>query len=276
MLKDSNVAHRSNPIAVMAMIFVAVAVLLTLSAGSARATTVAAIWTPDHLLISVDSKMTHICIGCPDPNVVLTGTTCKVIRRGNVVYVPEGFISDSQFDLLRSMNKSGNLSAPWGALAGLKSAIQTDLEGVLPRLRMEDPSRYARYRSGDPMLTLFVGWPQSPKVGLHVIDFVVASESRISVRDVFRSLQTQQTSQVFWEKPNGSTEDPLPRNWFSLDHAKVVRDVVKANILGDKKTNGPPIVVLRITPNGITWEQNQRGECRDDGSTELKFLPAGR
>jgi hypothetical protein len=108
--------------------------------GSLGSTTISAIWTSGYAVIAVDSKITLDGDGA-----VKYGTTCKVIRRGPAVYVPNGLGFGHGFNLLDTMGRIGNLSTPNVVIDRLSKDIVSGLQNVVPILKVRDPVRYDRF-----------------------------------------------------------------------------------------------------------------------------------
>jgi hypothetical protein len=240
---------------------------------SLRATTIAAIWTGKEVVIAVDSKMLQLDRTTGKTEV---DGTCKVLQRGNAVYVSAGLASGFGFNILKRIPQSDEFRFPGKVIPALKEAIRRDLEMIVPLLRKDDPADYARFRDGIPILTIFIGWPDGQGAALHVLRFFVTKEDTITPQDWFMGRGDNRTGpEFFYDTPRtGSYKNP--DDWYSRDYATLVHSAVSANIAGDPTTNGAPIVVIEITSERTSWNHNQSGHCVEGGKSELQFLPSAK
>ena len=244
---------------------------LILFAHSLHATTVAAIWTPARVVMAVDSKM---MILHRDTGAIESGHTCKVLRRGSAVYIPAGLASGYGFDIRRVIAQTDEFSSPPSVIPRLREMISRSLERILPLLKKDDPARYARFKEGLPIVLLYISWPDGPVVALHQMRFLLFTNDRVIGEDTFVATSTTDDNapEVLYDTPRGGNYR-VPDHWYLADHVDIVRDAVNANIAGDSRTNGPPVVVIEITQSGPRWSNRQAGYCKDDRTTELEFLP---
>lgn len=241
-------------------------------ANHLHGTTVTAIWTPDHVIIAVDGKLTQVQANPDGTKETQHRAGCKVIRRGSVAYVAAGFAVGEEFNIINVIDRSGDPSVPGEAIPKLRQNVKLSLERVLPYIRTHYPKRYAQFRSGHPILTLYIGWPNEPAPHLRVLVFSLgANGSEVVVTGAFKGARTDEEPAIFYDTVKNIAAR-LPGDWFAMDHVTVARDQVNAMIRADPAANGPPMAIVRIGTQAFEWID--KGKCSENAGNALSFEPS--
>ncbi len=108
-----------------------------------NATTIVAMWTPEHVIIGIDGKIT--VIGQAGYS---ASQGCKILQRGNSTYAATGFLSGGGFDLYALISRVKNTDSPQTSVPEIAEAIAHNLTVSLPNMHIVAPREYDKWVTG--------------------------------------------------------------------------------------------------------------------------------
>ena len=242
--------------------------LLSLLPFLLRATTVVALVTRDHIVIGVDSKLTVVTNQGGRGLRTAYRTTCKVLRQASAVYVAQGPHSPPFLDVREIISSSATFRFE-DSIPLVREKIRLGLKHLMPLMRANQPDYYSRFLTGLPIFSLYMGWRSGNTVAFRLLQFhLIRGGSDITVSE---HIGPSPGGEVYYtiEGNEGGT-DPIPDDWATQDHFKVVREGVEFGIKWHPEGSGPPIAIIEVSRSGISWHQNEKGVCNESTSNALR------
>jgi len=237
---------------------------LFLSITECFSTTVIAIRMSSLIILGADSKVTR----GDDSNI---GNTCKVRRTNNVLSSYAGILSvpDVNLDVVRigEVSITTALSIESGANAFTNAALPP-LQNAMNGMKRFDPVYFQRRLEGRATTeAIFLGF-ENEIAHLHLRYFTPKT-------DVLTGVVTVQTGGAdcpsltcpgprYVALGNHDAADKIiaadPTYWSKKPLSESVRSLIEAEITNDPIHDGPPVTVVEITKDNMTWLYP--GECR--------------
>jgi hypothetical protein len=98
-------------------------------------TTIAILRTPDHIIIGVDSKVTMV-YSEGGTNRIEYGISCKIIRRGQAIYVGAGMA----LGVIDAIDKSAVSFDPRMAIPVINNILKNRFKNSVALIRVQDPN----------------------------------------------------------------------------------------------------------------------------------------
>ena len=229
-------------------------------------TAMAAIRTPNEIVVAADSKVVH-GDDSPDPDPL-----CKIRQIGDMFFAVHGMAEDtpSGFNVFPIIIKSGQQGGTISdRIAIFENLAKAPLEEALERLRVQKPIVYQRNCIDiAPLGVIFFGF-ESNELVFYYRRFVVNPHAGppVSVNIERRGCPGPDCPTGIAAVFVGPTEhvQRFMRNtpeYWKRNLIDVARSFVQMEIDEKLVDVGPPIDILRITQAGATWEQRKQ-ECPD-------------
>ena len=220
---------------------------LMIGAGTAAATSLAVIRTPQEIVIAADSRVTSLSSENSQPDM------CKVRQTGNAIAAFVGLVSYSYsygrrafvFDAVRTVDA---VLDEKGTLAEKAEEIKATLGGQLEKVLGTSPRAVLDKLNGFVLGVVIAGEDEEePVLKLHYVQFTLGRGGAL-VSTIFHCPGDA--------CPQGVVRMVAPPTRdldFRADGVHWARDYVQSQIDRDLPTIGGPLQLVRITHQGLNW-----------------------
>jgi hypothetical protein len=240
------------------------AALVLLLCGSAAATTIVIIRTPNLIVIASDSKAQYQGDqGSPQ--------VCKIARQNETYFVIAGLAHDTFHGFLANRSvasaiaRANTFDEQANAVA---EDLQRDLEKELSVLKTDDPEGYKFAVTGDSPSSIALVTVEGGVPKVAVFSFVFdKTTGRLSVRRdscpgtcTGENFYVQLGHAVAAEEVGKVTGSPT----------QIARTLVEMQIGRDPQSVGPPVEILELRASGPEWIQDDLN-CSAEANTRKKY-----
>jgi hypothetical protein len=238
-----------------------IAVAAILGGALAPATTLVAVWSPEHLLLGADSMVTTMTThGLP-----IHGSACKIVQQGESYFAFSGLVEDVttsyRADALahQAFATGGSLEQRLDRFVEL---VREPLLRSLLQVKKDSPEQYASLLQGRPALQAIFGLVEHGPPSLGVVGFNLASNGALVPHaQVIAKGNDGRGPRIITAGQQGQIRQYLRdhRDWSEREHSDLVRSLIELEIGNGGGQVGGPVDILQLKPNAAVWVQRKAG-----------------
>jgi hypothetical protein len=246
------------------------AALCLLLASSAQATSVAILVTSHTILIAADGVETKTTNGVDSFE-----PYCKIRNTGSVFYTAAGDheIPEINFNLWALARDAVRKSKTTAAIYDrMERSVLDRLPAVVERGRVADPSSYARWLKGAPVLLIAFASFENNVPHVVALSFPLNSRGAIQkpIRNTLGGADVVVDTGFFGynERMKAATSRRTAASWqprFRKHPIAFIQDLIQLEIDQARRDHrrdvGPPIEILKITNAGGAFVRGHKGAC---------------
>jgi hypothetical protein len=248
-----------------------IAALCLLLVPSAKGTSVAIMVTRDTILIASDGIETQTANG-----VDRFQPYCKIRNQGAVFYTAAGYheIPEINFNLWTLARDAVRESKTMqGICDRIERSVLDRLRAVVERGKVADPSGYARWLTGIPVILIAFASFENGAPRVAAVSFPIDRHGAIMkpVRQTLGGPGVVLDDGFFGynERMKEATNSRKRASWeprFRKRPVGFIRGLIQLEIDAARREKrndvGPPILIVKITRNGGAWIAGHKGACR--------------
>jgi hypothetical protein len=239
-----------------------IAAVAILGGAVSHATTLVAVWSPEHLLIGADSMVTTVT----NHGLPLQGSACKIAHQGSSYFAFAGLVED-----LTTNYRADTLAHQAFAAAGtleerlrhFAELVHGPLVRTLAQVKKDSPDQYASLLQGRPALQAIFGLVEQGPPSLGVVGFNLAPDgSLVPQTQVIAQGDDGRGPRIITAGQQGQIRQYLRdhRDWYQGPHADLVRTLIELEIAHSTGHVGGPVDLIQLKPNTAEWLQ-RKAQC---------------
>ena len=239
---------------------------------AAKGTAIAIMVTHDRILIAADGAEATIRPG----SVYSFGPFCKIRSEGSIFYTAAGYyeVPLMKFNLwtlaANAIRKSKDMIGIYDAI---ERSVLDRLPPIVKSVRKDDPTNYARWLAGSPIISIAFASFQNGRPRVDTISFHIDRRGTI-LRPERQTLggTTAELEDAFLGSNKQIVVATSPRAVFSWgprfisDPISFIQGLIQLEIdaaTREKRNDvGPPIIILSITNSGGHFVPEHKGACQ--------------
>jgi hypothetical protein len=239
-----------------------IAAVAILGGAVSHATTLVAVWSPEHLLIGADSRVTTMTnLGLP-----VQGSACKIAQQGASYFAFAGLVED-----LTTQYRADALAHQAFAAGGtleqrlhqFAQSVREPLVRSLAQLKKDSPDQYASLLQGRPALQAIFGLVEQGPPSLGIVGFNLAPDgSLVQQTQVIAQGDDGRGPRIITAGQQGQIRQYLRdhRDWSQGPHIDLVRTLIELEIAHSTGQVGGPVDMIQLKPNAAEWLQ-RKAQC---------------